>query len=278
MNRLIYFLVFSAPALLFLFIYIIYPLALDIASSFTNWSPATYAYVGLQNYQYLFTDPLFAQALETNLIWLGINVPVSMFLGMLFALLLTNENAKGARAFRTMVFAALAIPPTVAAFMFGYMLFAASTGVINAVFFGNKLNVFGLYWPGLLMMVLMTIWSSTPLATIIYMAGIAIIPRSVIEAASIDGAPLLTRFARIYLPLLRPAHIVAFVMLSILTLKVFDVVYTLRAPGGASVLLYYMYQNLSYGAWGYANSVIVVISAIVIAIAIPLTIAMFRRR
>lgn len=283
-NRAIYFLVFSLPGFLFLLIYIIYPLVLDVVSSFTNWGPVAnwftpaFKFLGLQNYAYLFTDPLFLESLYTNLIWLAINVPASMFLGMLFALLLTNEHTKAARAFRTLIFAAMAIPPTVAAFMFGYMLFASNTGFINVVFFDNKLNVFGLYWPGLLMMILITIWSSTPLATIVYMAGISIIPRSVLEAAWIDGAPLLTRFARIYLPLLRPAHVVSFVLLSILTLKVFDVVYTLRAPGGASVMLYYMYQNYSYGAWGYANSVIVVISAIVIAIAIPLTLLMFRRR
>ncbi|MEL9990064.1 MAG: sugar ABC transporter permease [Thermoproteus sp.] len=275
--KAIYFLVFSLPGLLFIAIYILYPLALDVASSFTNWSPTSFNFVGLANYGYLLTDPLFVQSFTTNLIWLAINVPVSMFLGMLFAMLFTNEETKASRAFRTMVFAAMAVPPTVAAFMFGYMMFASSTGIVNALLFNNKLNVFGLYWPGLLMMVLITIWSSTPLATIIYMAGISIIPRSVIEAAAIDGAPLLTRFLRIYLPLLRPAHVVAFVMLSILTLKVFDVVYTLRAPGGASVMLYYMYQNLSYGMWGYANAVVVILSAIVVAIAVPLTIVMFRR-
>lgn len=276
-KKIYYFLVFSFPALFFLIIFIIYPLILDIISSFSDWSPIAFNFVGLSNYALLFQDPLFYSALQSNLIWLAVNVPASMALGLLFALLLTSEDTVGPKVYRTMIFTALAIPPTIAAFIFGYMLFSSNTGFINAVFFHNELNVFGLYWPALFMMILITIWSTAPLATIIYMAGVSLIPRSVVEAALIDGAPAPTRFFRIYLPLLKPAHIISFVMLSILTLKVFDVVYTLRAPGGASVLLYYMYNQMAYGMWGYSNTIILILIIIILSIAIPLTIIMFKK-
>lgn len=267
-----YILVFMIPGLAFLTLYIIYPLIMDIVTSFTNWSPLGIHFIGLGNYAFMLKDPLFIKSFFTNLIWLGINVPASVIIGLFIALLLTNSGVKVTVLWRSLVFAALTIPPAVAAFMFGYLLFASGTGIITTVLFSNKLNTYGLYWPGLIMMVLITIWSSAAMASIIYTAGIYMIPKEILEASQIDGAGPITRLFRIYMPLLKPAHIVAVTMIAIITLKVFDVVYTLRAPGGASVLLYYMYGVMSYGNYGYANAIVTVMVVLVLVMSIPLTI------
>jgi len=275
-DRLLYILIFAVPGIAFLTIYIIYPLVMDIVTSFTNWSPTSFSFIGLANYAFMLRDPLFIKSLMTNLVWLGINVPVSVFLGLLLALLLSNPDTKLSVLWRTLIFMALTIPPTVAAFIYGYLLFASGTGIVTTVLFHNELNTYGLYWPGLLMMVLITIWSSTAMATVIYMAGVFMLPREIIESSQIDGAGPLTRLFRIYIPLLKPAHIVAMTMIAIITLKVFDVVYTLRAPGGASVLLYYMYGVMSYGMYGYANAIVTVMAILVLVMAIPLALLVIR--
>nr|KJR72773.1 MAG: hypothetical protein TU35_09875 [Thermoproteus sp. AZ2] len=66
-----------------------------MATSFTNWSPTSFQFVGVENYQLLLRDPLFYTAFETNLIWLAINVPASMALGMLFALVVHQRGGQG---------------------------------------------------------------------------------------------------------------------------------------------------------------------------------------
>ena len=275
-NKIIYIIVFALPGLAFLTVYIIYPLIMDIVTSFTNWSPTSFNFVGLSNYLFMIKDPLFIRSFITNLIWLGINVPVSVILGLLLALLLTNPDVKLTSLWRTLIFVALTIPPAVAAFMFGYLIFASGTGIVTTVLFHNELNTYGLYWPGLLMMIIITIWSSTAMATVIYTAGAYMLPREIIESSQIDGAGPFTRLFRIYIPLLKPAHIVAITMIAIITLKVFDIVYTLRAPGGASVMLYYMFGVMSYGDYGYANAIVTVMAVLVLVMSIPLAVYTLR--
>jgi len=266
--------VFALPGLAFLGIYVLYPLIMDIITSFTNWSLTSFSFIGLANYAFMLKDPLFRVSLITNLLWLVISVPISAFLGLLFALLLTNPSVKLSVLWRTLIFMALAIPSTVAAYMYGYLLFASDTGFINAVIFHNTLDTFGSYWPALLMMLLASMWGLTAWATIVYMASIFMLPKEIIEASEIDGAGPLTRLFKIYIPLLKPAHIITIAMLSIMAMKVFSIIYTLYAPGGTDVLLYYMYDYFSQGFFGYANAVVTLMMIIVLVMAIPIVFLM----
>jgi multiple sugar transport system permease protein len=262
---------FLIPAFLLLTIFVLYPIVDTVYISFL--SKGTGDFVGLENYNYvlfqkvnpLINTPNILQgvfpmgALVHNVIWIGIHLPLTIFLGLFFAVLL--RDVKGGTIIKSIVFLGVVVPMVVGGVLFRYM-YDKDAGVVNATLSLMGLGGFARDWTqfrdtALFSVILGSIWIWTGFSMIVYSAGLQGIPVEMYEAAAIDGASRWKTFWRITVPMLRSTTLVVITMSLLWELKIFDIVYvaTRGGPGGASsVLAYDMYSeafsahNLGTGA------------------------------
>jgi multiple sugar transport system permease protein len=276
---------FLIPAFLVLAIFVFYPIADTIYVSFL--SKGSGAFVGLDNYNYvlfqkvnpLINAPNLIQmdfpmgALIHNLIWIGIHLPLSIFFGLFFAVLL--RDVKGGTIIKAIVFLGVVIPLVVGGVLFRYV-YDKDAGVVNAglrtIGLGDYTRDFTQFRDTALFSVILgSVWIWTGFAMIVYSAGLEGIPQEMFEAAAIDGASRWKTFWRITVPMLRSTTLVVVTLTILWELKIFDIVYVATAggPGGASsVLAYDMYREaFSANNLGTGSAIAVILTLMTFGVA-----------
>ena len=262
---------FLIPAFLLLVIFVLYPIVDTVYVSFLSKGSGNF--VGLDNYKYVLfekVNPLINTAnilqglfpmgaLIHNLIWITIHLPVTLLLGLAFAVLL--RNVKGGTIVKAIVFLGIVVPLVIGGVLFRYV-YDVDAGVVNAALRVVGLGGYAMDFTqfretALFSVILGSIWIWTGFAMIIYSAGLEGIPKEIYEAAEIDGTSKWKTFWRITVPMLRSTTLVVVTLTLLWELKIFDIVYvvTQGGPGGASsVLAFDMYSeafqanNLGSGA------------------------------
>ncbi|MHA1471401.1 MAG: ABC transporter permease subunit, partial [Candidatus Asgardarchaeia archaeon] len=181
-------------------------------------------------------------ALVHNAVWIAIHLPLSVLLGLFFAIIL--KDVKGASIVKSMIFLGMVMPMVVGGLM-AVFLFDKDIGIVNVI-----LRLMGIHaladisWvahpeTALIATILSGVWMWTGFSMIVYSAALSTIPREYYEAAEIDGASSFQKFIHITLPLLKPATLVVIVMSVLYELKIFDIIYvaTLGGPGWSSNVL-----------------------------------------
>jgi multiple sugar transport system permease protein len=251
------------PAFFLLVIFVFYPIIDTVYVSFLSKGSGNF--VGLDNYNYVLfkkVNPLInvdnivkgvfpMGALVHNVIWIGIHLPLTILLGLAFAVLL--RDVKGGTIVKAIVFLGIVVPLVVGGVLFRYV-YDKDAGVVNAALRAVGLGSFARDFTqfretALFSVILGSIWIWTGFAMIIYSAGLEGIPKEVYEAAEIDGASRWRTFWRITVPMLRATTLVVVTLTLLWELKIFDIVYivTNGGPGGASsVPAYDMYFEAFY--------------------------------
>ncbi len=218
------------PALLFISPWIIgfawfqiYPIAGSIYYSFTEYNiMQAPVFIGLTNYVNLFAhDDLFVKALGNTAIYTLVSVPLDLAVAFLFALLL-NLGIPGRAFFRT-VFYFPAVIPAVATSILWIMLFNARGGLVNvALGFVGISPISWLTSPEWAMpsLILLSVWNVGP-AVVIFLAGLQDVPRTLYEAAQIDGAGPLSLVRHVTIPMISPVILFNLVIGMIGALQVF---------------------------------------------------------
>jgi ABC-type sugar transport system permease subunit len=189
-------------------------------TNFTGFNSDNLRFVGLNNYSRVFIDGDSMYALGRTFFITALNVPIGTVLGFLMAVLL-NNSIKGVGIFRT-IFYLPSIIPVVATGLMWKTLLAKGNGLINSVLgnFGvQPIDWLGYDYATLSLMILLT-WSCGG-GLIIYLAGLKGIPRSLYEAAEIDGATARQRFRTITIPLMTPVLFFNVIMGIIGSLQIF---------------------------------------------------------
>ena len=200
------------PALLFLGIFMVYPLIDVLVYSFEesyNFASQSYTGVGLYNYKYVLRDPYFIQALKNTFIIVIITVPVSTTLSLLVAYLLSRIT-KLKELFQTVSFLPY-VTNTLAVGLVFMILFKKtpySDGMINILihFFGGESVDFidGPYWAKMLVMCIYTVWVVMPFKILILTSALASVNETYYKAARVDGTSSFRIFTRITLPMISP--------------------------------------------------------------------------
>ena len=234
-------------------------------------------FVGLANFRALFADPHYAQAFATTALFALCVAALSLGSALLLAVL-ANRVVRGAAAYKTLIIWPYAVAPVVAGVLWLF-LFDPSVGTL-----GFMLKRIGVDWNPLLngaqamaLVVLAAAWKQVSYNFVFFSAGLQAIPKSLLEAAAIDGAGPATRFWKIVFPLLSPT---AFFLLVVNVIYAFfDTFGVIDAAtqGGPSkateVLVYKVFHDGFKGQdFGGAAAQSVILMAIVIA----LTVAQFR--
>lgn len=254
---------FLLPALLFLAITALFPLAHSLYLSFfrlkINLPNQKMLFVGLENYFKLFSDDLLRTSTFNTLFFAIISVLCETLLGIAVAMVLCS-NKLWAKV-TTSIFIVPMIMAPVAIGTLWRMMLDASTGVIN--YFINGLGFESISFlsnpkTAMISVIFVNIWQLTPWVTIIVAAALKNLSEEVLQAAIVDGASSLQIFTKIVLPLIRPVMIIILMIRFIDAFKVFDTVYVMTGggPGSATEMLpnYIYKQGLRYFDAGYAAS------------------------
>ncbi|MBB6732728.1 carbohydrate ABC transporter permease [Cohnella zeiphila] len=250
---------FISPWLIGLACFTLFPLLYSFGLSFTDWNilePAKF--VGLDNFDKLAHDPNVRDSLKVTAIYVVCSVPLGTVLSILLAVLL-NQNVKGMRIFRTLFYLP-SVVSGVAVSMLWIWIFESNYGLLNTVlsWFGVK----GPHWltdssTALLSIIIMSLWGVGG-SMVIYLAGLQSVPRSLQEAAELDGASRVRRFWSVTVPMLSPTVFFNLIMGLIGSFQVFTqaLVMTGGGPGNATLFyVLYLYQNaFQFFKMGYASA------------------------
>jgi multiple sugar transport system permease protein len=183
-------------------------------------------FIGFRNYGILFQDPYFWEAFGRTILFLALVVNLELLLGLAFALLLTKITW-GSGAFRTIVMIPMMFAPVLVGFQFKY-IFNDNIGLVNN-FLQTIADVHAIPWLidkvlAIVSIMVAEIWYSTPIITIILFAGLMSLPQDPYEAAEVDGASALQKFAFITWPLLSPFVYISLAIRSLDVARAFDIV------------------------------------------------------
>jgi len=226
---------FLLPGMSLIGLMLLYPTVQTINYAFANADST--AYVGLQNFRDIFNSAEFWEAIFNNALWLIIVPAVTVFFGVIVAVLADRLSARGEKVTKSFVFLPMAIS-FVGASVIWSLVYAydppneAPTGALNAVWrlFGGEpqtwLSISTLRLNSILLMVIL-IWLQVGFAMILLSSAIKGVPEDTLEAARIDGASEFKIFTRVVIPQILGTIITVFITVVILVLKVFDIVYAL---------------------------------------------------
>ncbi len=231
------------------------------------------AFIGFDQYETMFADPVFWKAMLNNFIYAFATIPLSMAMALAMALLV-NSKLRGQAAVR-MAYFTPTILPMVAVANIWLFFYAPDYGLVDRVLqlFGlGGQNFLGQPDTALAALIVITIWKEAGFFMIFYLAALQQISPTLMEAASLEGASFWQTLRRVTIPLLMPTTLFISVNAVIGAFRLVDhiVVMTKGAPDNATtLLLFYIYQ-VGFGYWdtGYAAALTMVLLVILAVIAL----------
>ena len=269
------------PAMLFLGIFMVYPLIDVFIYSFEegyNSASQTYYGTGMYNYSYVLHDPYFLQAIRNTFILVVITVPLSTLLALLISVALSSVKALK-KLFQTIYFLPY-VTYTLAVGLVFMILFkktAYSDGLINLVLklFGQGPVDFidGPYWAKMLVLCIYTIWIVMPFKVLILTSALASVNQNYYNAARVDGTSRFRIFIRITLPMISPTVFYLIITGFIGAFKAYSDAVALFGTdlnaAGMNTIVGYVYDML-YGNGGgypsYASAAAILLFVIVLTI------------
>lgn len=242
----------------------------DAFGSSTQW-------VGLENFQRLWDDPTYIESFKTTALFSVLVASIGISFSLLLAVF-ADRIVRGAMAYRTLLILPYAVAPAVAAVLWVFM-FSPSLGVV-----AYALGKVGIDWNHLvngthamILIVLAAIWKQVSYNFLFFLAGLQSIPKSLIEAAAIDGAHPWRRFWTIQFPLLSPTTFFLLVINVVYaffdTFAIVDAA-TQGGPGQETSILVYKVYHDGFKAMDLGGSAAQ--SVILMLIVVVLTVVQFR--
>jgi len=222
------------PFFLTFLLLLLYPLIEGIIIAFTYTSSGE-TVIGLQNFIKTLNHPEFRTALYNTILFLAVAVNIKMVLALLIANLL-NKEFKGHRIVRGLILLPWALPVLTNLLSFKWML-EPTWGVIEyfvVSLTGQKALLLYHYNTAMMMIIIFHVWRNAPFWTLIFLSGLQSIPKSLYEAAEIDGASSIELFRHITLPQIKYLYIVCLTLSIIWTVGEFSTIWILTGGGPAA--------------------------------------------
>ncbi len=230
-------------------------------------------FVGLQNFETLLSDPNYVSSFKITMVFSALVA----FLGLAISLLLAvcaDRVLRGASAYKTFLIVPYAVAPVVAGVLWMF-IFNPTLGVLSYV-----MRMFGIDWnylvdadQALTLLVIAAVWKQVSYNFIFFLAGLQAIPKSLLEAAAMDGAGPFRRFWTVVFPLLSPTTFFLLVMNIVYaffdTFAIVDAT-TMGGPGQDTNILVYKvfvdgFRNMDFGG-SAAQSVILMVMVIILTV------------
>lgn len=268
---------FVAPTMIGLIVLNIIPIFQTIYKTFfrTGDFGKGNIFVGIDNYARMIADSAIWQALGNTLLYAVIEVPLSIAIALVLAVLL-NRKMRGRTIYRTIFFTPMVAAPAAVAMVWRW-LYNSDFGLINNML--QKLGLKAVSWlsdPNISIasIGIVGIWSCIGYNMILFLAGLQEIPRDYFEAADIDGASGVAQFFRITIPLLSPNIFFVATTRTIAAMQVFDLIFMMIhktspvIPRTQSlVFLFYKYTFEQYNQ-GYGSTVVVLLLVVILGLTV----------
>ncbi|MEM7029744.1 MAG: sugar ABC transporter permease [Chloroflexota bacterium] len=278
---------FVLPWLFSLIVFTAYPVVASFYFSMTDYDVMNPArWIGFENFETMFSkDPIYWKAVWNTTYFTLLSVPLQLLVALLLASML-NVGVKGIGIYRTAYYLP-SLMPAVATALLWYVILDPRLGLLN-----NGLVALGLPKLGWLRssdwskpaLILIAIWSGSGVPMLVFLAGLKDIPRSLLEAATIDGATAWHRFLHVTIPLLTPTIFFNLLIGIINSFQVFALAFVASSAGGGSsgsrtmgplnsLLMYmiHLYRSgFRYFDMGYASAMAVMLFIVLIIITLAL--------
>lgn len=273
----------SIPALVLVVGLIAIPLALSFYFSFTDWRGSGFDanFIGWDNYVRLFKTPGFDRAVAVTLIIAISSTILLNAVGLGLALLL-NRAGVLTSIYRSIFFLPMVLSPLIVGFLWRTLL--DYRGIVNEILAGvgiPPIEFLGTPGPALASIIFVIVWQSLGFNMVLYLAGLQNIPKSLTEAALVDGAGRWTTFKEVTFPMLAPVMTVNVVSVFIFNMREYDRILAVTAggPGGTTQTLAYQVvtQAFSLGFLGRGSAYATVLM-VSVAIVAGVLIYLLRRR
>ena len=264
-----------APQLLITIIFFFLPAGQAIHQSVLMEDPFGLAveFVGLQNFKDLFADPNYLSSFKITTVFSVLVAFLAMALSLLFAVC-ADRVVRGANAYKSFLIVPYAIAPAIAGVLWMF-IFNPTLGVVSYV-----LHALGIDWnymisstDAMILIIIAAVWKQVSYNFIFFLAGLQAIPKSLLEAAAMDGAGPVRRFWTVVFPLLSPTTFFLLVMNVVYaffdTFAIVDAT-TQGGPGQDTNILVYKvfvdgFRNMNFGG-SAAQSVILMVMVIALTV------------
>jgi multiple sugar transport system permease protein len=262
-----------APAVVAMLLVTGYPIAYAFYLSLQKFDlrfPDDKEFVGLSNYVDVLTSSTWWSDVLTTVIITVVSVAIELVLGMLIALVM-HRAIFGRGPVRAAILIPYGIVTVVAAFAWRYAFDPTSGFVFGLPLIPDTWQPLNTKEGSLFVIIAAEVWKTTPFMALLLLAGLALVPDELHEAAKVDGASTIQRFFRITIPLMRPAILVALLFRTLDAFRIFDNIFIIQ-PGGAlgtesvSILGYNVLINRVNLGLGSAVSILIFICVILIAV------------
>jgi ABC-type sugar transport system permease subunit len=262
--------IFVSPFFILFALFFLLPSIAALVLSVFQWNGiGDLQYTGLSNYERIYSDRVFWQALRNTGAYTVANVFIVIPLALVMAVLLNAKSLRFAAVWRAMYFAPI-VTSTVATALVFSILMNKESGLLNvpvtALGF-EPINWFGDRFWVKISIIIMLIWRNTGLVMIYFIAGLQGMPQELYEAAEIDGANKMEQFLKITIPLLRPIILYVSIIVMLSSMQIFDEINILTGGGPAnasvSVVQYLYSRGFERLRLGYASAVGTILFAIV---------------
>ena len=272
-------LIWVTPLAVLLFITYVYPAVDVVRYSFTNATllNPVYDYTSA-SYEAVTGNPDLPGILYVTFVFVVASVVLQLTLGLLVAMAL-NRGAKrglpGVSAVRIVILASWIVPGVAAGIVWQLMFQEASYGFINGML--RQAGIDPVAWlsdPDIAVWsaIIANVWRGTAFSMILLYAGLVVIPKSLYEAAEVDGANALKQFWYITLPQLRPIMLINTILISIFTLNTFDLILPLTGggPGRATEVLALYAYNTVFRNFDLSNGAVLAVLMLLISVVFTL--------
>ncbi len=257
---------FPLPAIIFIGLLMVFPILYTLYLSFTNWnltSGMEPAFVGLNSYLRVFSEPRFLHALGRTFTFTVCAVAVEVVLGVAIALVL-NRDFFGRGFAKTLLLLPLVATPVAVGIVFN-LFYDPTIGLLNFA-----LDALGLpqgRWVSnentvIASLVMVDVWQWTPMITLIVLAGLAGLSEEPVEAARVDGASEWQILRYVTIPMVMPVVLTAMILRLIDALKTFDIIFAMTGggPGYASETLNIMGFKYSFEYFRMGQSSVILVA------------------
>lgn len=264
---------FLSPAVLLLGIGLIYPTVSTTIAAFLN--SRGNRFVGLENFQWIFTQPTGIRTVINTMIWVLIVPAASTAFGLAYAVFI--DKSRGEKFFKILVFMPMAISFVGASIIWRFVYASRPAdqpqiGLLNQIvvsFGGQPIEYLQNSPWNTFFLIVVLIWIQTGFAMVVLSAAIKGVPTEQIEAAQLDGTNAWQRFINVTVPGIRSSLIVVLTTISIASLKVFDIVRTMTAGANETSVI----ANEMYTQWkGFENGRSAAFALVLFVLVLPIVI------
>ena len=241
------------PALVVVSLFTIYPVIYSVDTALHRnllTRPDQNQFVGLENFEQILTNPAMHRSLFATLQFLSWAVIGTVVFSVLVALLL-NQRFGGAKVAQVLILIPWAVPAVMAGIIWRWM-FAGNVGVINGALYAVGLidsyySFMGDPLTAKLAVLTARLWKDIPLAAILLLAALQLIPRDLYDAVKVDGGNIWSEFRHVTFPFLKPTLVVVMVLETMISFATFDLIFAMSGGGPADAttfLAWFAYKEI----------------------------------